>query len=196
MHFIRKQGMSCIYFIDDSLINMNQVFDRCLENTNTMVKKKTLMILVWELMQKVCFGSNKIQIFLGLILDTVFFGLILDTVFFGLILNTVFFGLILDTVFFGLSLDTVFFGFILDTVFFGLIRHRIILYLKKHEHKWIGKLKHSFHRVFTLQHQFCFSICTPWEIIQQTQRENLKTRDYYMRSSGWRISSVFRWPGI
>ena len=39
MHFIRKQGMSCIYFTDDSLINMNQVFDRCLENTNTMVKK-------------------------------------------------------------------------------------------------------------------------------------------------------------
>ena len=36
--FFRKIGIRCIYYIDDSL-NMNQNFDICAQNTETMVQK-------------------------------------------------------------------------------------------------------------------------------------------------------------
>ena len=69
--FFRKLGIRCIYYIDDSL-NMHQNYNKCLQNTEIMVKM--LDNLGFRINQKksVLIPTRRI-IFFGLIIDTVQF---------------------------------------------------------------------------------------------------------------------------
>ena len=69
--FFRKIGIRCIYYIDDSL-NMNQNFDICAQNTETMVQKLDDLGFRINIKKSVLIPCRRI-VFFGLIIDTVVF---------------------------------------------------------------------------------------------------------------------------